>query len=113
MHYLILLAIFVAFVYTGVRWQQERRRRLAVHNELSAQIGKRAVVTEQVEGAHGLVRINGEGYAACSSDGNPIGPRVLVEVTGVQRYRLAVSRIEGQGQLIDVDQMIDGEDGAG
>ncbi len=111
MHYLILLAIFVAFVYTGMRWQRERRRRLAVHRELSAQVGKRAVVTEQVNGTHGLVRINGEGYAACSSDGAEIGPRVLVEVTGVRRYRLAVSRIEGQGQLIDVDHIIDGEDG--
>ncbi len=111
MYYLVLLAIFVAFIYTGVRWQRERGRQLAVNSELNAQVGKRAIVTETVDDDHGLVRINGEAFAACCADGSDIGPRVMVEVLGVQRFRLLVRRIQGQGQLIDVDEIInhDGE----
>ena len=106
---IVLLAIFVAFVYMGNRWQNQRRRNRAVVDELTTQVGKRGVVTEPVDADSGLVRINGEGYAACTRDGSQIGPRVMVSVVGVHRYRLAVTRMKGHGRLIDVDTFTNGE----
>jgi membrane protein implicated in regulation of membrane protease activity len=106
----VLLAIFVAFVFMGNRWQQQRRRNQTVVNELATQVGKRGVVTESVDTNGGLVRINGEGYAACTQDGSRIGPRVMVLVVAVHRYRLAVARMEGHGRLVDIDTVTGGEE---
>jgi len=103
----VLLAIFAAFVYVGYRWRQDRQRRKQVNDALAAQMGRRGVVTEAVSAEGGLVRINGEGYAACSDA--EIGPRVLVEVVGVRRFRLLVGKVEGKGQLVDVDHIVDRE----
>jgi len=99
--------LFVALVYVGVRWQTARDRRSAMHTQLRTRIGRRAVVTEAVSGKGGLVRINGEGYAACSEDGDAIGPRRLVEVVAVQDVRLVVRAVQGQALLIDVDHILE------
>lgn len=101
---LVLLVLFGALVYMGVRWRQGRMRVRAVHDELQIQMGRRGIVTETVTAGAGLVRINGAAFAACA-DGPPIGPRVLVEVVAVRRFRLLVRRVEGQGRLIDVDHI--------
>jgi len=104
---IVLGVIFAAFVYTGARWQKQRNRNQAVVAALQTQVGKRGIVTEAINQDGGLVRLNGDGFAACTTDGSQIPPRVLVSVEGIHRYRLVVSRIEGQGQLIDVDELTD------
>lgn len=101
----IVTIVFVALVYAGVRWQTVREQRRAAETQLRTRVGRRAVVTEPVSEKNGLVRINGEGYAACSEDGRPIGPRRLVEVVGVEDMHLVVRLVRGQALLIDVDHI--------
>jgi membrane protein implicated in regulation of membrane protease activity len=109
----VLLVLFVALVFVGVRWQTERERHRAAETQLKLRVGRRAVVTESVSGKGGLVRINGEAYAACSEDGQPIGPRRLVEVVDVKDFRLVVRKVAGQALLIDVDHIIEKREEAG
>jgi membrane protein implicated in regulation of membrane protease activity len=101
--------VFVALVYAGVRWQSARDRRSAAATQLRTRIGRRAVVTEAVSAKGGLVRINGEGYAACGENGQDIAPRRLVEVVGLQDLRLVVRAVQGQALLIDVDHIVERE----
>jgi membrane protein implicated in regulation of membrane protease activity len=102
---LVILAIFAAIVYAGVRWQTARERERAAETQLKTRVGRRAVVTEPVTLKGGLVRINGEAYAACTLNGEEIGPRRLVEVVDVRNFRLVVQKVEGQALLIDVDHI--------
>ena len=99
--------LFVALVYLGVRWQTAREKRRAAETQLRTRIGRRAVVTEPVSAKDGLVRINGEGYSACSENGESIGPRRLVEVVAVQDLHLVVRAVQGQALLIDVDHIVE------
>lgn len=99
--------LFAALVYAGVRWQTVRERHRAAETQLRTRIGRRAVVTEPVSGKAGLVRINGEAYAARSEDGDAIGPRRLVEVVAVHDLRLVVRAVQGQALLIDVDHILE------
>lgn len=109
----VVMVLFAALVYVGVRWQTERERRRAAETQLKLRVGRRAVVTESVTDKGGLVRINGEAYAACSEDGGPIGPRRLVEVVDVRDFRLVVRKVAGQALLIDVDHIIAKREEAG
>jgi membrane protein implicated in regulation of membrane protease activity len=103
----VLMALFAALVYVAVRWQTERERRRCAETQLKMRVGRRAVVTEAVSAKCGLVRINGEAYAACSDEEDPIGPRRLVEVVDVRNFRLVVRKVAGQALLIDVDHMLE------
>jgi len=99
--------LFAALVYAGVRWQTVREKHRAAETQLRTRVGRRAVVTEAISGKAGLVRINGEGYAARSEDGEGIAPRRLVEVVGVHDMRLVVRAVQGQALLIDVDHIVE------
>jgi membrane protein implicated in regulation of membrane protease activity len=99
--------LFVALVYAGVRWQTVRERRRAAETQLRTRVGRRAVVTQAISGKGGLVRINGEGYEACSEDGEAIATRRLVQVVGVQDLHLVVRAVQGQALLIDVDHILE------
>jgi membrane protein implicated in regulation of membrane protease activity len=99
--------LFVALVYAGVRWQTVRERHRAAETHLRTRVGRRAVVTEPVSAKGGQVRINGEGFSACSEDGDAIGPRRLVEVVAVRDLRLVVRAVQGQALLIDVDHILE------
>lgn len=105
---MIRLVILVAFagllVFMLTRYQGERQRRRKVMSQLQDQVGKRGIVTETCSRHHGIVRINGTGYAACT-EGESLGPRVMVEVTEVHRFRLLVRKVEGMGHLVDVDDI--------
>lgn len=101
---LILLAFAGLLIYMLTRYQGERHRRQKAMTQLREQVGKRGIVTETCSRHHGIVRINGTGYAACT-DGDSLGPRVMVEVTEVHRFRLLVTRVEGMGHLMDVDHI--------
>lgn len=103
-----LLAVCGVLVWVAISWNRDRKRRAEAFRQLEALIGRRAIVTEPVQAEKGLVRINGEAYAACT-DGPAIGPRVLVEVVGIRNFRLLVRKVQGQGLLIDVDHMLEAE----
>jgi|GEM_PF-2814726 membrane protein implicated in regulation of membrane protease activity len=103
----VIVVVFASVVYLGVRWQTQRERHRAAETQLMMRVGRRAVVTEAVSGKGGLVRINGEAYAACSEDGGAIPPRRLVEVVAVRGLRLVVRKVAGQALLIDVDHMVE------
>lgn len=105
----VIVVVFVAVVYLGVRWQTDRERKRAAETQLRMRVGRRAVVTESVSGKGGLVRINGEAYAACTTNGEVVGPRRLVEVIDVRNFRLVVRKVEGQALLIDVDHIVDAD----
>jgi len=108
---LLLVGMAGLIVYMFVRLRGESQRRKEVLAELQGQVGKRGVVTESCGRHGGVVRINGAGYAACS-EGEAIAPRVLVEVVEVERFRLLVRKVQGMGQLVDVDDLRDrGEPG--
>ncbi|MDH5526832.1 MAG: NfeD family protein [Nitrospirota bacterium] len=101
---LLLAAMGGLLVYMIFRYQGERQRRAKVLDQLRDQVGKRGIVTETCSRHHGIVRLNGTGYAACT-DGESLGPRVMVEVVEVHRFRLLVRKVEGMGHLVDVDDI--------